>query len=122
MIMKEEDNNVNNSRKWLEDLSNGTITHDMEGESLAGLHIISARKGFVLCNFVVPTTLSVIILFTHQFFFFSFFILLIFIFPLINLILSISPHEFWWGVSFYFICLIMSRINMEIGTPEQWQR
>ncbi|KAH7547260.1 uncharacterized protein LOC125419032 [Ziziphus jujuba] len=58
MIMKEEDNNVNNSRKWLEDLSNGTITHDMEGESLAGLHIISARKGFVLCNFVVPTTLS----------------------------------------------------------------
>ena len=53
-----EDNPVQSSNRWLEDLSNG-LGHQLEAITLEGLKIVKAHKGFVLCDFVVSNRISV---------------------------------------------------------------
>lgn len=52
-----EDNPVQSSNRWLEDLSNG-LGHQLEAITLEGLKIVKAHKGFVLCNFFVSSRIS----------------------------------------------------------------
>ncbi|CAK7356717.1 unnamed protein product [Dovyalis caffra] len=52
-----EDDSVQSSNKWLEDLSNG-LGHQLEAIALEGLKIVKAHKGFILCNFVVSNRIS----------------------------------------------------------------
>lgn len=60
----EEASSVEASRKWLEALAKGVISQELEAKSLEGLQVIQARQGYVLCNFLVPPTLSVSSLFS----------------------------------------------------------
>ncbi|KAJ6932606.1 hypothetical protein NC651_008134 [Populus alba x Populus x berolinensis] len=52
-----EDNPVQSSNRWLEDLSNG-LGHQLEAITLESLKIVKAHKGFVLCDFVVSNRIS----------------------------------------------------------------
>ncbi|KAL3598409.1 hypothetical protein D5086_006327 [Populus alba] len=52
-----EDNPMQSSNRWLEDLSNG-LGHQLEAITLEGLKIVKAHKGFVLCDFVVSNRIS----------------------------------------------------------------
>ncbi|KAG6782171.1 hypothetical protein NC652_008323 [Populus alba x Populus x berolinensis] len=52
-----EDNPVQSSNRWLEDLSNG-LGHQLEAITLEGLKIVKAHKGFALCNFFVSNRIS----------------------------------------------------------------
>lgn len=52
-----EDSAVQKSMKWLEGLSKGT-SHELEKLALEGLQISHLQKGFIRCNFVVPTPAS----------------------------------------------------------------
>ncbi|KAF3450727.1 hypothetical protein FNV43_RR06816 [Rhamnella rubrinervis] len=57
-ILAMEESDAKKSRKWLEDLSKRVTSHDMEAKALEGLQVIHVHRGFVLCNFLVPTCLS----------------------------------------------------------------
>ncbi|KAK1559737.1 hypothetical protein Q3G72_017845 [Acer saccharum] len=46
------------SVKWLEDLSKGTISHDLELITLDNIRTIEARQGYIRCNFIVPIHLA----------------------------------------------------------------
>ncbi|XVF24955.1 hypothetical protein REPUB_Repub13aG0172200 [Reevesia pubescens] len=46
------------SLKWLEILSKGTTSHELDQITLKGLQILHGQKGFIRCNFVVPTRAS----------------------------------------------------------------
>ncbi|XVF86652.1 hypothetical protein PTKIN_Ptkin18bG0059600 [Pterospermum kingtungense] len=48
---------LDRSLKWLRGLSKGT-SHELEKLSLEGLQIVHAHKGFLRCNFLVPTPAS----------------------------------------------------------------
>ncbi|XP_044491782.1 uncharacterized protein LOC123215652 isoform X2 [Mangifera indica] len=54
-----ENNPVLKSNKWLKDLSEGVISHELEALTLEGLQIVKAYEGFIRCNFIVPVRLSV---------------------------------------------------------------
>ncbi|XP_021298685.1 uncharacterized protein LOC110427470 isoform X2 [Herrania umbratica] len=53
-----EDGSVQKSLKWLVDLSKGTISHELEALTLEGLQSLQGQKGFIRCNFVVPSRAS----------------------------------------------------------------
>ncbi|XP_017985348.1 PREDICTED: uncharacterized protein LOC18595963 [Theobroma cacao] len=55
---KIEDGSRQKSLKWLVDLSKGTISHELEALTLEGLQILQGQKGFIRCNFVVPSRAS----------------------------------------------------------------
>ena len=59
MGQKMEDGALQISLKWLEGLSKGIISHDLEELTLKGLQILQGQKGFIRCNFVVPSRASV---------------------------------------------------------------
>ncbi|KAL5576471.1 hypothetical protein UlMin_018170 [Ulmus minor] len=52
-----EENIVENSHKRLEKLCKGELSHELEAVTLKGLEIITSRKGYYLCRFVVPDNL-----------------------------------------------------------------
>ncbi|KAJ6415960.1 hypothetical protein OIU84_004702 [Salix udensis] len=52
-----EDNPVQSSNKWLDDLSKG-LGHQLEAITVEGLKIVKALEGFILCNFVVSNRIS----------------------------------------------------------------
>ncbi|XWS16319.1 hypothetical protein CRYUN_Cryun34aG0075000 [Craigia yunnanensis] len=52
------DGALEKSLKWLEDLSKGIISHELEELTLEGLQILQGQKGFIRCNFVVPSRAS----------------------------------------------------------------
>ncbi|XP_041020204.1 uncharacterized protein LOC121261863 [Juglans microcarpa x Juglans regia] len=49
---------VEMARKWLGALSKGMICHEVEAIAMEGLQVVQARKGFILCHFLVPSRLS----------------------------------------------------------------
>ncbi|GMN37192.1 hypothetical protein TIFTF001_006624 [Ficus carica] len=49
-----EDSNLQKARKLLEDLTKGVAGSEFEILTSKGLKVITARKGFFLCHFVVP--------------------------------------------------------------------
>ncbi|KAF5466590.1 hypothetical protein F2P56_016506 [Juglans regia] len=49
---------VEMARKWLGALSKGMICHEVEAIAMEGLQVVQARKGFILCHFLVPRRLS----------------------------------------------------------------
>ena len=53
-----EDNPVQRSNKWLDDLSKG-LGHQLEAITVEGLKIVKALEGSKLCNFVVSNRISV---------------------------------------------------------------
>ncbi|KAJ0051849.1 hypothetical protein Pint_01125 [Pistacia integerrima] len=53
-----KDNPVQKSNKWLKDLSEGVIGHELEALTLQGLQIVNAYRGFVRCNFTIPIRLA----------------------------------------------------------------
>ncbi|XP_031279899.1 uncharacterized protein LOC116138322 isoform X2 [Pistacia vera] len=53
-----KDNPVQKSNKWLKDLSEGVIGHELEALTLQGLQIVNAYPGFVRCNFTIPIRLA----------------------------------------------------------------
>ncbi|XP_022715001.1 uncharacterized protein LOC111274545 isoform X1 [Durio zibethinus] len=53
-----EDGSLQKSLKWLGGLSNGIISHELEALTLEGLQILHGQKGFIRCNFVVPSRVS----------------------------------------------------------------
>ena len=53
-----EDNPVQSSNKWLDDLSKG-LGHQLEAITVEGLKIVKALEGSILCNFVVSNRISV---------------------------------------------------------------
>ncbi|XP_050234000.1 uncharacterized protein LOC126682387 isoform X2 [Mercurialis annua] len=53
-----ETQRVKMSIKWLEDLSNGITSNEIEAYSLGGLQIVEAEPGFIRCNFVVSDRIS----------------------------------------------------------------
>lgn len=57
--MRMENNPVLKSNKWLKDLSEGVMSHELEALTLEGLQIVKAYEGFIRCNFIVPVRLSV---------------------------------------------------------------
>ncbi|KAI6690059.1 hypothetical protein NL676_026887 [Syzygium grande] len=56
--MEDEDDEVERTVRWLEDLSNGVLKRDFEFLTLQGLRVVRARKDSFLCAFVVPDRLS----------------------------------------------------------------
>ncbi|KAF9685184.1 hypothetical protein SADUNF_Sadunf03G0028000 [Salix dunnii] len=52
-----EDNPVQRSNKWLDDLSKG-LGHQLEAITVEGLKIVKALEGSILCNFVVSNRIS----------------------------------------------------------------
>lgn len=59
--MEERENlRLKNSLKWLADLSKGVNkAREFDFLNLEGLRVIRAQKGYLLCNFVVPSRLTV---------------------------------------------------------------
>ncbi|OMO66681.1 Thioesterase superfamily [Corchorus olitorius] len=53
-----EDDSVQISQKWLLGLSEGTLSHQLEAIAMEGLQILHSQKGFIRCNFVVPSRAS----------------------------------------------------------------
>ncbi|KAG2729035.1 hypothetical protein I3843_01G227000 [Carya illinoinensis] len=49
---------VETARKWLGALSKGMICQEVETIAMEGLQVVQARKGFILCHFLVPNRLS----------------------------------------------------------------
>lgn len=45
-------------QKWLEDLSKGTISHELEVITLKGMQVVHGQKGLVCCNLVIPDCVS----------------------------------------------------------------
>ncbi|XVF24954.1 hypothetical protein REPUB_Repub13aG0172100 [Reevesia pubescens] len=54
----DEYGSLQKSLKWLEGLSKGTLSHELEALTLEGLQILHAQTGFIRCNFVVPIRVS----------------------------------------------------------------
>ncbi|KAL5729161.1 hypothetical protein ACHQM5_002149 [Ranunculus cassubicifolius] len=54
----EEDDIPLQCKKWVEALSEGVVGPEIETKCLQGLKVVRAEKGFFLCTFVVPKTLS----------------------------------------------------------------
>ncbi|XVE52070.1 hypothetical protein DITRI_Ditri02bG0091500 [Diplodiscus trichospermus] len=46
------------SLKWLQDVTTGAIGYELESRALRGLQVIQAQRGFIRCNFTVPTFAS----------------------------------------------------------------
>ena len=59
--MRDEEHHPQRSQKWLEDMSKGIVSHELEALTHQGLQIELAQKGLIRCKFVVPEHLSVII-------------------------------------------------------------
>ena len=59
--MEDEEDHPQRSQKWLEDVSKGIVSHEIEALTLQGLQIELAQKGLIRCKFVVPEHLTVII-------------------------------------------------------------
>ncbi|KAK1561128.1 hypothetical protein Q3G72_034779 [Acer saccharum] len=53
-----EEGCVQKSVRWLQGLTLGTIGHELEALTHAGLQIVEAREGFIRCNFIVPSHLA----------------------------------------------------------------
>ncbi|KAK8618839.1 hypothetical protein V6N13_132818 [Hibiscus sabdariffa] len=56
--MEEHTTTLQKSLKWLQDLSKGNISHELEALTLKGLQILHAQKGSLRCSFIVPTHAS----------------------------------------------------------------
>ncbi|GMI78016.1 hypothetical protein like AT3G16175 [Hibiscus trionum] len=54
----EEHTTLQKSLKWLEDLSKGNLSHELEALTLKGLQIVDAQKGSIHCSFIVPSHAS----------------------------------------------------------------
>ena len=52
-------------QKWLEDLSKGTISHELEVITLKGMQVVHGQKGLVCCNLVIPDCVSVSFSYLH---------------------------------------------------------
>ncbi|KAE8680769.1 putative pentatricopeptide repeat-containing protein [Hibiscus syriacus] len=50
---------IQKTLKWLENLSKGNLSHQLEELTLEGLQIIDAHKGSIRCSFVIPSHASV---------------------------------------------------------------
>ncbi|XVF26781.1 hypothetical protein REPUB_Repub14bG0048100 [Reevesia pubescens] len=53
-----EDNHLQKSLTWLQDLVQGAIGQELEIRALEGLRITHAHKGFIRFNFIVPSPAS----------------------------------------------------------------
>ncbi|XWS20261.1 hypothetical protein CRYUN_Cryun31cG0085500 [Craigia yunnanensis] len=53
--MEESTAQMQRSLKWLQDVTTGAIGYELESRTLQGLQVIRVHKGFVCCNFTVPT-------------------------------------------------------------------
>ncbi|OMO54052.1 Thioesterase superfamily [Corchorus capsularis] len=53
-----EDESIRKSQKWLMGLSEGSLSHQLEAIAMEGLQILHSQKGFIRCNFVVPSRAS----------------------------------------------------------------
>ncbi|XP_039026065.1 uncharacterized protein LOC120159566 [Hibiscus syriacus] len=49
---------IQKTLKWLENLSKGNLSHQLEELTLEGLQIIDAHKGSIRCSFVIPSHAS----------------------------------------------------------------
>ncbi|GFZ04173.1 hypothetical protein Acr_16g0007970 [Actinidia rufa] len=56
--MEDEEDHPQRSQKWLENVSKGIVSHEIEALTLQGLQIELAQKGLIRCKFVVPEHLS----------------------------------------------------------------
>ncbi|XVF24958.1 hypothetical protein REPUB_Repub13aG0172400 [Reevesia pubescens] len=56
--MEESIVQMQRSLKWLQDVTTGAIGYEIESRTLGGLHVIHAQRGFLRCNFTVPTHAS----------------------------------------------------------------
>ncbi|EEF46436.1 acyl-CoA thioesterase, putative [Ricinus communis] len=54
----EDDERVKTANKWLENISKGITSHQLEALSLDGLKIVHSHEGFILCNFVVSNRIT----------------------------------------------------------------
>ncbi|KAK6264092.1 hypothetical protein QUC31_012218 [Theobroma cacao] len=54
----QEDNSLEKSLAWLQDVVQGAIGQELETRALDGLRITHAQKGFIRCNFVVSNRAS----------------------------------------------------------------
>ncbi|KAJ7951750.1 Acyl-coenzyme A thioesterase 13 [Quillaja saponaria] len=48
-----EDPNVQESLKWLRDLSNGKLGKEVDALSAKGLQVVEVQKGFIRCRFII---------------------------------------------------------------------
>ncbi|XP_057505443.1 uncharacterized protein LOC130788693 [Actinidia eriantha] len=56
--MRDEEDHPQRFQKWLEDMSKGIVSHELEALTHQGLQIELAQKGLIRCRFVVPEQLS----------------------------------------------------------------
>ena len=54
-----ERNRVEKAKKWQEDRANAAYATRVDNLALAGLQIVGAQAGRILCNFLVPKHLAV---------------------------------------------------------------